>query len=177
MEIKSESLIAYPRDVVYRAYRDRLPEVAKFIPDVKQILVHKRMEEGKVVRLHNEWVSEREVPAFAQKFLKPEMLRWDDFATWDEAAWACDWRIKTRAFTDAVTCGGRNLFVEAGPNATRVILSGDLKIALKEIPGVPGFLASTIGPQVEKFIVSLITPNLMKVSESLGRFLDQEGAR
>jgi hypothetical protein len=177
MEIKSESRIAYPLDVVWHAYRDRLPEVAAYIPDIKAIVVHKRLDDGKITRLHNEWISEKEVPAFAQKFLRPDMLRWDDYATWDESMHACDWRIKTRAFTDAVTCGGRNLFVADGPNATRVILSGDLKIDLKEIPGVPKILAGTIAPQVEKFIVSLITPNLQKVNESLGKFLDEKGPR
>lgn len=177
MEIKSESRIPYPRPVVYRAYRDHLSEVAAYIPDIREIVVHKRLEDGAVVRLHNEWISQTEVPAFAQRFLKPEMLRWDDYATWDEAAWACDWRIKTRVFTDAVTCGGRNTFVEDGPNATRVVLGGDLQIALKEIPGVPSFLASTLAPQVEKFIVSLITPNLQKVNGSLGQFLDAQAKR
>lgn len=177
MEIKSESRILYPREVVYRAYRDRLPEVAAYIPDIKAVVVKQRREDdGSVVRLQNEWISDAEVPAFARRFLSSEMLRWDDFATWDEKVFACDWRIKTRAFTDAVTCGGRNLFVADGPNATRVVLSGDLKIDLKEIPGVPKFLAGTVGPQVEKFIVSLITPNLVRVNESLGRFLDEHAA-
>lgn len=176
MEIKSESRILYPREVVYRAYRDRLAEVAEYIPDIKAVVVKQRIDDGKITRLHNEWISERDVPMFAQKILRPDMLRWDDFATWDENVYACDWRIKTRAFTEAVTCSGRNQFVADGPNATRVVLSGDFKIDLKEIPGVPRILAGTIAPQVEKFIVSLITPNLLKVNESLGKFLDEHGA-
>jgi nitrogen fixation protein len=171
MEIRSESRIHHPRDVVFAAYRDRLPEIAAYIPDIKEIVVESREQADGIVELHNVWVSDREIPSFARAILEPEYLRWDDFATWRNAEWACDWSIRTRAFTDAVVCGGRNQFFEDG-RGTRVLLSGDLTIRLKEIPGVPKFLAPRIAPQVEKFIVSLITPNLEAVNRSLQRFLD-----
>jgi hypothetical protein len=175
MEIHSESRVAHPLDKVWTAYRDRLPEVVVYIPDIKQIVVKSRKDDGPKTTLHNEWISDRDVPTFAQAFLKPEYLRWDDYAEWDETARTCDWRIKTRAFTEAVTCSGQNRFVADGPNATRVILSGNLHINLREIRGIPSFLAGRVGPQVEKFIVSLITPNLEQVNRSLGRFLDEKG--
>lgn len=175
MEIRSESRIRHPRVAVFRAYRDRLPELAPYLDDIKEIRVLSRKEEAGVVNLHNEWVSDREIPSFAQKILKPEYLRWDDFAVWTEGAFTCDWTIKTRAFTDAVSCKGRNTFVEDG-QGTRVVLTGDLTIDLREIPGVPRLLAGTIAPQVEKFIISLITPNLEKVNASLQRFLDEHPA-
>ena len=54
------------------------------------------------------------------------------------------------------------------------MLEGDLKIDLKKIPGVPRLLAGRMGPQVEKFIVSLISPNLQKVNDSLQRYLDDQ---
>jgi len=40
------------------------------------------------------------------------------------------------------------------------------------MPGVPKLVAKRITPVVEKFIVSMITPNLKKVNESLQTFLD-----
>lgn len=174
MEIRSESHIRHSREKVFRAYRDRLPEIAAYIPDIKEIIVRSREEMNGVVKLHNEWVSDKDIPAVAQSVLKPEFLRWDDFAAWNESTWSCDWSIKTRVFTDSVRCGGRNLFIEDGAGC-RVVLTGDLQIDLKEIPGVPGFLAKRIGPQIEKFIVSLITPNLEQVNRSLQRFLDEKG--
>ena len=57
-----------------------------------------------------------------------------------------------------------------------VRLTGDLQINVKEIPGVPSFLAKRLAPQVEKFIVSLITPNLEQVNKSIERFLDAESS-
>ena len=175
MEIRSESRIRHPREVVYRAYRDRLPEIVKYLPDVREIIVHAREETDRLVTLHNEWISERDVPAAARRVIKPEYLRWDDYALWHEEGWYCDWRIKTKALTDAVDCSGRNAFVADGVH-TRVVLSGHLNMNLREIPGVPKILASSLAPQVERFIVSLITPNLEKVNQSLERFLDEERA-
>jgi hypothetical protein len=174
MEIRSESRIKYPRDQVYRAYRDRLPEIAKYIPDIKEIVVKRRDESADRVKLHNEWIADREIPGFAQAILKPEHLRWDDHAEWHDDEHYVAWTLKTRAFTDAVHCEGRNTFLEDG-SGTRVVLTGDLTIDLKEIPGVPSFLAKRIAPQVEKFIVSLVTPNLERVNASIERFLDVAG--
>ena len=80
--------------------------------------------------------------------------------------------IKTRVFTDSVTCSGRNTFIEDGPNSTKVQLQGSLTISVKAIPGVPSFVAKRMAPQIEAFIVKLITPNLEQVNRSIGAYLD-----
>jgi hypothetical protein len=120
-------------------------------------------------------VSSRDVPSYAKSIIKPELLRWDDFATWNEAGGYCDWALKTRVFTDSFTCSGRNQFLEDS-GGTRVLLTGQLQISMKDIPGVPRFLAGTLGPQVEKFITSLITPNLEQVNRSIERFMDEKAS-
>lgn len=173
MKINSEARIPYPREQVYLAYRDRMAEIAEFIPDIKEVKIVSREEGDGTVTLHNEWASDREVPSVVSKIIKPEHLRWDDYATWHNAAFYAQWEIKTRAFTDAVRCTGRTEVLEDG-DSTVVRLTGDLSITLKEIPGVPSFLARRMAPQVEKFIVSLVTPNLQQVNRSIHRFLDSE---
>jgi nitrogen fixation protein len=165
------SLVRHPRAAVFRAYRDRLPEIADYIPDVREIKVQTREEAGGVIKLHNVWVAQREVPTALKVVLKPENLMWDDYATWNEATMVCDWELKTRVFRDMVHCRGRNTFTEQG-GVTSVLLSGDLEIDISSLPGMPSIVARRLGPQVEKFIVSLITPNLERVNQSLERFLD-----
>lgn len=171
MEIRSETRLHHPVEAVFAAYRDHMPEVAAFVPDVKAIRVVERTERDDEVVLHNEWTSDREIPALVSKFIRPEHLCWDDHATWTTSTRTCTWRIATRAFTDAVHCTGTTTLVDDA-DETRVILQGDLRIDLKEIPGVPGFLTSRMAPQVERFIVGLITPNLEKTNAAIGRFLD-----
>ncbi len=174
MEIRSESRIAHPLDAVFHAYRDHLPDAAKFIPDIREVIVRKREEFEGRVSLHNEWVGDRELPAIAQGFLKPEHLRWDDFATWHTEGTWCDWTIKTRAFTDRVHCKGKNQLVADGPTRTFVRLTGELRIDVIELPGIPSFIAKRIAPQLEKFIVSLITPNLEQTNRGIEAYLDSK---
>ena len=175
MRIHSESLIRHPQQTVYEAYRDRLPEIAAYIPDVKEILVEKRetVSEG-LTKLHNVWIADRDIPTFAKAFIKPEMLRWDDFAEWRDSEHCVHWTLKLRVFSDQVTCGGTNCFIRAGDGQTTVRLEGDLDIDLKNIPSVPRMFAGGLKPKIEKFIVGLITPNLQQVNESLQQFLDDQ---
>ncbi|MCB9680963.1 MAG: hypothetical protein H6733_05775 [Alphaproteobacteria bacterium] len=174
MKFRSESFIAHPREAVFTTYRDKLADVVAFLDDIKQVNVLDRTEKGDTVVLHNEWVSDREIPSVAQAFLKPEQMRWDDYATWDAASYTCTFEIKTRAFTDAVRCVGGDTFLEVD-GGTKVILEGDFDVNVTSLPGVPSFLAKRVVPQVEKFIIALIQPNLEKVNEAIGRYLDAQG--
>jgi hypothetical protein len=163
MKINSESKIHHPIDLVYRCYRDHLPEVAPYTEDVKEIIVKSREELPNGPKVHNVWVADRELPKMAQGIIKPEMMH-------------VDWRINFPTFPNQVQCSGRNTFIADGPDTTRVLLTGELVINLKNIPGVPRLLAGRIAPKVESFIVMLITPNLEKVNHSLERYLDEHGS-
>ena len=176
MRINSESRIHHPIEVVYKCYRDHLPQVAPYTPDIKEIIVKSREEQDKGPKIHNIWVADREIPKVAQGLIKPGMLQWDDFAEWDDANQHVDWRINIPSFPDQVKCSGRNAFFADGPNSTKVLLTGDLEINMKKIPGVPRLLAGKLAPKIESFIVMLITPNLEKVNQSLERYLDEHGA-
>jgi len=173
MKIQSESRIHHPVDLVYQCYRDRLPQVAPYTPDIKEIVVRSREDTDVGPKIHNIWIADREIPKVVVGLIKPEMLQWDDFAQWNDLAQHVDWRLNIPAFPDQVKCSGRNAFFADGPNATRVVLTGDLQINLKNIPGVPRLLAGRLKPKIESFIVKLITPNLEKVNHSLEQFLDE----
>ena len=131
-----------------------------------------RQEEGEQTRLHNEWVSNAEIPKVARSFLQPEHLRWDDHALWDPSLFQVNWKLETRVFSEAFFCEGSNRFLEEGPSTTRVIVEGDLTLDLRDLPGVPSFVAKRLAPQVEGFIVKMITPNLEEVNRAVGRYLE-----
>jgi len=174
MEIKADSRIPFPRQVVFESYRDELPLLVPYLPNITSIVVLKREEEAPgVTRLLNLWKAKGDVPKVAQAVIKPEMLEWNDHAKWDQNEWTCEWRVELKLFTDAVKCGGKNRFVVDGEN-TKLEIRGNLEVDLKKIPGVPKFLAGTIAPVVEKFIVTLLTPNLTSVSDGLEKYLRQK---
>jgi len=175
VKIYSESQIHHPIERVYQSYRDRLPEIAPYTPDIKEIVVHSREELEVGPKIHNEWIIERDVPRVVQGLITADMLRWNDYAQWNNAAHHVDWELQIPAFPDKVKCWGRNAFFAEGADATRVVLSGELEINLQNVPGVPRILAGRLTPKVEAFIVKLVTPNLEKVNSSLERFLDATG--
>lgn len=170
MKIHSESRIDFPLIQVYETYRDRLPEISAYMLDIREIEVVRREPRDKGPFLLNIWKAENRIPSVAKKVVRPDMLQWEDHADWDDANTHVDWRLVIPAFQDQVRCSGRNAFFAAG-DATRVVLSGDLDIDIKRIPGVPRVLAGRLKPQIEQFIVKLVQPNLEKVNGSLEQFM------
>ena len=173
MKLEADARIAFPRPVVYSAYRDRLPEMLPYLPDIKAITVTSKEEpEPGITKLVNVWEADSTIPKIAQKIITPDMLAWTDYATWTGPAWTCDWRIETRLFTENVDCQGHNEYLEDG-DGTLLKIRGNLDVRLKGIPGVPSFLAGTVKPHVEKFIVDLLKPNLLSIAGGLERFLQE----
>ena len=175
MRIEADSVLPFSRDRVFRAYRDELPDFTQYLPNVRAIEVKSRKETGSIVELHNVWHGGGDIPAPVVKILGDSKLSWDDFATWKQETWSVEWTIRTSVFTEAVTCGGKNTFIEIGPDKTRLEIHGDISIDVKKIKGVPSFLAGSIGKTVENFLVKQITANLTTVSDALTRHLQSKG--
>jgi hypothetical protein len=101
------------------------------------------------------------------------MLRWKDHATWRGVRWEVDWRLEMAFMSDRVKVAGTNRFVDLGPARSRLELRGDLTIDAAGLPGVPRLLAGRFGAIVERFVLGLVQPNLVRTSEALQRFLDE----
>lgn len=173
MIIASESYIAHDPGAVFEVYRDRVQELVAYLPDVAEIVVLAREEGPGTVRLHNAWRSTSEVPAMARSVVKPEHLCWEDYVTWNEALRMGEWSIKTRLFTEGVRCEGRTEILDDGVDGCLVRMSGRIDIDLDRAGVLPGFVGRRLAPQLEKFIVSLITPNLERTNQAIGRYLDE----
>lgn len=175
MRIEADSVLPFSRERVFRAYRDELPDFTSYLPNVRAIEVKSRKEQGSIVELHNVWHGGGDIPAPVVKLLGDSKLSWDDFAKWNADEHIVEWNIRTSVFTEAVTCGGKNTFVELGPDRTRLEIHGDISIDVKKVKGVPSFLAGSIGKTVENFLVKQITANLTSVSDALTRYLQTKG--
>jgi len=175
VRIEADSVLSFPRERVFRAYRDELPAFTEHLPNVRAIEVKSRTDEGLRTVLHNVWHGGGEIPAPLVKLLGDASLSWDDHATWDEAAWSVSWDIRTSLFTEAVTCGGKNTFIALGADRTRLEIQGDISIDVKKVRGLPSFLAGSISKTVESFLVKQITANLTTVSSALTKHLQANG--
>ena len=175
MEIKAEVTLPYPRERVFSAYRDRLPELVEYLPNIQSIRVRERKElEGGIIELVNEWAGGGDIPAAARSVIKESMLRWTDYARWLPDRFVCEWRTEVHAFPGAIKSSGKNSYL-ATPTGTRLEIRGDLVCDASKIPGVPRLLAGTVGSAVEKVLVSSIATNLVEVGKGVGKLLAKDG--
>ena len=120
--------IPFSRAQVFATYRDKLPDLVPYLPNVRGITVVSRADEGAVTRLLNRWKGGGEIPAAVRKFLSEDLLEWDDHAIWDQDKFTTQWRTVVPAFKDAVDASGWNYFEELGPKSTRYKIVGELKV-------------------------------------------------
>lgn len=171
MRISADARIPFPRPLVFATYRDELANLVPYLPNVRAIEVKSRSDDGAVVKMLNVWHGGGEIPAAARAFVSEAMLSWDDHARWDGEAWTCEWKVVTHAFSEAVSCGGTNRFVDEG-DATIVQIRGELSIDAKKVAGVPKLLAGSVSKTVEELLAKKIAPNLVQTADGVRRFLE-----
>ena len=173
MKISSMARIAHPLERVYLTYRDDLPSLAAYLPDVSHIVVEERVERDGGIDQLNIWHASTRIPSVAKAFVRPDMLRWEDHARWDDAATLARWTLIVPALRNQVTCSGETR-IKADPLGCQVEVVGDLHIDLSRMPGMNRFVGKRLASQVEAFIGQLIAPNVQKVNAALGRYLDDK---
>jgi hypothetical protein len=172
MEIRCDAVIPFPRPLVYATYRDKLVELLPFLPNIRDIEIKERKDEGDVVHLVNVWHGGGEIPAIARAFVAESMLSWTDLATWHAADFKTDWKVQPHSFREAVTSEGTNRYEEKD-GKTRLEIRGDLTIDGRKIKGVPRLLAGKVSRTVEEFMVKLVRQNLLDVSKGVTRYLEE----
>ncbi len=170
MEIATQVYLPYPREHVYRTYRDRLPELVAWMPNVRQIDLKERHEHLESLDMVLVWHGGGDIPVAARALLTEAMLSWTDYSHWDDQHYCTRWRIAPHAFTQAVDCQGENYFIAEG-DRTLITSRGHLRIDPQQIHGVPGFLAGMIARAVEDYLGQQIEPNFQQLAASVGAFL------
>lgn len=174
MKISTDNRVPFPREIVYTTYRDKLTELVRYVPDIRSINVKSRREADNVIYIVNEWHGGGEIPLAARALLSQDMLSWLEHDVWDESKFTLDWRLETRAFTEAVSCIGKNTFIEDG-DATIIQSRGELKIDPNQIHGAPSFLTGQIARVVEDFLGTKIKPSLVQMSDGVRKYLESKG--
>lgn len=167
--------ITYDRQLVYETFRDHLAEMQPYLPTIEDIEVesYDRLDDT-TVKIVNIWTAEAsEIPSMAQKFIKPEMMRWTDRATWFDDQHLCNWDMEVGFLSEAIQCSGTTRYTENN-NRTQVHIEGTLKVDASKIPGVPRLVAGKVSSVVESFVVKMITPNLKEVNRGCEKLLAKQ---
>jgi hypothetical protein len=175
VRLNAEVDISQPLALVFAAYRDELPELVPYLPNVRAITPTSRVERPGEVALVNHWEGGADLPAIARKFVSQELLSWDDHATWSEPAHTCRWRTEVAAFRDALRAEGETRFSALEQNTTRVTIEGEIAVDARKLRMVPRIFAGSVGPAIERFLVATIRPNLIAVARAVGQRLQERG--
>lgn len=166
--------VPYPLDDVFTTMRDKLVDLVPFLPDVKNIeLVERKDLENGNVKIVNNWYAEDNIPKALKSLIKAEQLGWVDYAEWDTEKKKVYWNLEMMFFKEYVTVKGENTFT-GDDKTTTITLSGDLSLDLAKHPMVPKLLAKSITKQVEKVVLALVKPNLVKVNRGIEKHLSSK---
>lgn len=175
MEIVADAVIPYSRPLVFATYRDNLPELVRYLPNIREIKVLARNDRGSEIDLVNEWKGGGDIPAVARSVLHESMLMWTDHATWFEHDFRVEWRTDVHAFPGAVKSEGTNRFVEV-PEGTRLSIRGSFTCDASKVPGVPRLLAKTVGGTIEKVMVGQIAKNAIEIARGVAKMIGERGS-
>jgi hypothetical protein len=170
MKLTAEVRLACSRHAAFAAYRDQINRVLEFLPNVRTVEVKQRDEQGPIVHQSREWYGGGEVPAAVRGIVRQSMLGWTDHSKWDAIGLLCDWRTESHAFPDGVRCRGRTAFLDGPEGHTLVEVLGAVEVDARRLPGVPGFLAASVGRSVEEFLVGRIRANLAETAQWFDKY-------
>jgi hypothetical protein len=173
---KSVIVVKYPKVLVWKAMRDRLPEMVPFLDNVAAITQVRRDEPTHgCVQLINLWKADVKIPAAIQSVIDRSTLSWLDRAEWFEARNKCQWMIEPQFFTDHIRCAGNTHFEPAiGGRGTRITFEGELEIMVSNVAGLPTFMHATVSKAMESLVTSLIPKNFRKITDAISILLEQK---
>jgi hypothetical protein len=178
MHVVCEAVIPYPRPRIWAVLRDKLVELARYMPNIRKIQQKEREERAGAVRLVNVWHGGGQIPSEARAFLTESMLSWTDEAIWREQEWVCEWRTESHAFPDAIFSKGANRYYELEDGAaTRLEIQGEFVIDGTKLRGVPPLLSNVVATAVEEFLVDVIGQNVQDLGRGLVRYFEAQDRR
>ncbi|MCX8071014.1 MAG: hypothetical protein N3C12_00995 [Candidatus Binatia bacterium] len=178
MEFFRETKVHHPAARLLEVMIERMEDIVPFLPNIAAIetLSAKKHRDG-TWEIARRWEAKAEqVPKLVQPFLSRELLQWLDHALWVPKEYKVEWRQEPvyRAAADLYTCHGTNFFLpqpDAPERESLVRITGSLSVFPEKLPGVPAFVARRVAPQVERFIVRMIEPNLVELAAGLEAYL------
>jgi hypothetical protein len=170
--------ITHPASVVLETLIERTEALVPYLHNVESIEMLERHDLGDGrIRIVRRWQGmPSAVPAALRPMLSRDLFAWIDKAVWTRAAHKVEWThapVITH-IAKLYDCAGVNYYEPdpASAAVTRARLTGELTIHAAAVPGVPSFVARRLAPEIERFVVGLIKPNLESVAAGLQSYLD-----
>ncbi|MFN8370794.1 MAG: SRPBCC family protein [Bacteriovoracaceae bacterium] len=170
MKLESKDIINAPLDVVFKLVRDDLEKIVPYLLNIKKIEMKERTEKNDELHLINHWYAKAEIPAVAQKFVKPELFSWKDTAIWKNKEYKVDYKLESFWANDLYSAKGTNSFKAINDKQTELTVSCEVEIYPDKVPGVPKFLMKQVLPAIEGLLTKALAPNLTALAKGLNEY-------
>ena len=172
MRIHVVDEIPYSAETVFLTFRDRMAEYVKWTPNITDIVIKERETvSDTIVKMRCDWGGMGQIPAAVRKILKPEMLRWEDWQTWDSVKLTNEWVIKPFYFREFVTCHGTWYYVPKGDSRCEVRCEGVFNVEIKRFPPFPEWILKAASPVIEKTIGGYVPGNLKSTFQAVKKVI------
>ncbi len=172
MKINVMYEFAFSAQDVYLSFRDRMLEYVKYCPNLTKIVIMERADpDANTTSMRVQWHGLGQIPEIIRNILKPEMISWEDWETWDLRKLECRWVIKPYYFREFVKCEGVWKFEPRGDSRCLATCQGIFNVNITKYPPFPQFLVKSASPVIEKMIGGYIQPNLKSVFAAVGSFI------
>lgn len=176
MRFQHTAKVSHPPSAILSLMIERMQDIVPLLLNVERIdLVElEDLPDGKI-RIVRYWQGTVEsIPMPLRPFLSKDLIGWFDNALWTPSEYKVEWDMTTK-FSKFFDASGTNYYEPADDGrATDISITGNMTVYPERLPGMPEFLASRLKPQVERFVVELIAPNLTDVAMGLQEYLDQK---
>ncbi len=174
-QLKKEILLDAPRSLVWKTYRDHLPELAVVMPTVESITVMKREEKKSELYLENIWKLSAGIPNVIRKIIPQNLFSYKDQAIWKQDDWICYFIETPVDDSDIYICKGRNTFLDIN-DKTVLEISFELIIDPQKIPGIPYIIAKGLVKKIEPIISQEVAKNLEKTARHVEAFIQKNNS-
>src|SRR5437870_2465128 len=111
MNFKTVSIVKFPVEITWQTMLNHLPDIAKDVDDLESIKeVERSNPTDDTTKVISVWCAKPKLPSMVMKYIKPDMLEWDDIALWKEKEKIIEWEIHSHHYYDELQCRGTTAF-------------------------------------------------------------------
>lgn len=163
----------FPRESVFRTYRDDLPALIEFLPHVRRIEAVDRQDVTGGIETRHTWHGGGDIPIPVQRGLGDNAFPLGRACPVVRGGLVVRLVHRDARLPRRGAVRGASHVRGFGPaHAAFEEIKGSMSIDLGAIKALPSFLADGLAKTVEQFVSRQITANLLSVSDALTRYLD-----
>jgi hypothetical protein len=168
MKIDVRYEFPFSAENIYLLFKDRMMDYVKYCPNLTKVVIVENEEvDDNTTKMRVQWFGLGQIPQMIRSILKPEMISWEDWETWDRKALECRWIIKPYYFREFVNCQGAWKFNPVAPDKCLATCKGVFEVNIVKFPPFPDFLVKKTSPLIEKMIGGYLEPNLKSVFKAV----------